>query len=205
MGFSGKRGKNLKLKRLAVFGGSFDPVHIGHIEIAKSAQQNFDLSKVIFVCAWAAPHKPQHFASAQDRLKMLSMAVQNIENFEISLFELSCKNVVYSYQTLDYFQKIYPDYEILMIIGSDSLNGIKTWKKIDYIVSKYKFIVANRTENLPSAANEYIKNCLFIDREFENISSKKIRALLAAKDEQAQKYLTPKVYRYIKENGLYGC
>jgi nicotinate-nucleotide adenylyltransferase len=188
---------------IAIFGGSFDPVHKGHIEIAKLACLSFDLQKVIFVPAWAAPHKLLHFASPESRLALLKIALSDFSDFAIDLFEFEKKDKVYTYQTLDYFQNKYPSSRIQMIIGSDSLNALCAWKNIDYIVSKYEFIVAKREGVSISADGKMLRHCIFIDKEIPEISSSNIRRLIEQGDPQAALFLDPKVYEYIIKNKIY--
>ncbi len=190
-------------KKIAVFGGSFDPVHKAHIKMAKLAIDVFNLEKVIFVAAYTPPHKTRQFADIYDRIAMLKIAVSGMQKAEISFYEAEKQDVVYSYQTLDYFQGLYPENEILMIIGSDSLLDLPTWKKIDYLVSKYRFIIAKRPDVEIKPDTKYIERCLFMDTVMDDVSSTGIRKLLQKNDKKAADYLDENVYSYIKENGLY--
>ncbi|MDR2860516.1 MAG: nicotinate-nucleotide adenylyltransferase [Elusimicrobiota bacterium] len=191
------------MKKIAVFGGSFDPVHKAHIEIACLAMKEFSLENIFFVPAWTAPHKKGHFASPKQRLEMLEIALSKFPEFEISLYEIGQKEKIFSYQTLDHFKETYPNDEIFMIIGSDSLNDLPAWKNIDYLAKKYRFIAAPRSGALADQNAKYLDRCLFIDRTFENISSTQIRNLISAGDIKAKDYLNEEVYEYIKQNGLY--
>ena len=189
--------------RVAVFGGSFDPIHKAHTEIARLALAEMDLEGIIFVPAWQAPHKRGHFAKPQDRLEMLKIALNGIAKVQISLYEIDKGDKVYSYQTLDHFQFIYPNDEIFLIIGSDSLNDLPTWKNIDYLASKYRFIMAKRLGISSDERTPFYDRCLFLSREIADISSTQIRTLLNSDDKKARAFLDEKVYRYIKDHGLY--
>ncbi|MDR1952164.1 MAG: nicotinate (nicotinamide) nucleotide adenylyltransferase [Elusimicrobiota bacterium] len=187
---------------IAIFGGSFDPVHKAHIEIVKSAFKSFDLAKIIFTPSFLAPHKTQHYACAKDRIEMLKIALAGISNVEINCFEIQKGTKIYSYQTLDYFKELYPNDNIFMIIGSDSLVNLSYWKNIDYIAGKYRFIVANRKGILLTPETKFLDKCLFLEKEIDDISSTQIRKLICS-GMDAQEYLDNGVYEYIKKNGLY--
>ncbi|MCL2335502.1 MAG: nicotinate (nicotinamide) nucleotide adenylyltransferase [Endomicrobia bacterium] len=190
-------------RKIAVFGGSFDPVHREHSEMAERAVKEFALDKVIFVVAYSPAHKARQFAGIEDRMAMVKLAAESIEKAEVSSYEAEQESVVYSYQTLDYFQNLYPDGEIFMLIGSDSLANLPEWKNIDYLASKYKFIVAKRPGIEISADTEYLDRCLFISEEMNDVSSTEIRRLLKERSAEALKYIDEKVYGYIIEHGLY--
>jgi nicotinate-nucleotide adenylyltransferase len=189
--------------KIAIFGGSFDPVHKSHIQTAELAFKSFDLKKMIFVIAYAPPHKTRQYAHIGDRISMLKLAARNMRKTEISLYEAQKLEMVYSYQTLDYFNSLYPEDDIYMVIGSDSLLDLPTWKNIDYMASRYKFIVVKRPGFGVNKNVKYLERCVFIDEETENISSMEIRRLVKESHKKAASLLDKKVYNYIIENGLY--
>ncbi|MDR1695476.1 MAG: nicotinate (nicotinamide) nucleotide adenylyltransferase [Endomicrobium sp.] len=193
------------MEKIAVFGGSFDPPHKAHVQIAKEALKAFDLKKVIFVPAYAAPHKTKQYADISDRIEMLKIALasENPDKTEIGLYEARQRRKVYSYETLDHFKKIYPDNEIFMIIGSDSLLDLPGWKNIEYLASQYKFIVAKRPGAVIEEGTKFTDRCLFIDKETEDISSSEIRGLISKNDGSVLDFIDEKVYGYIKERKLY--
>ncbi|AKL98381.1 nicotinate (nicotinamide) nucleotide adenylyltransferase [Endomicrobium proavitum] len=191
------------MKKIAIFGGSFDPVHNAHVQIAKLAVQSFGLDKIIFVIAYAPAHKTKQYADISDRSKMLELAVNGLPKTEISFFEAEQKTTVYSYQTLDHFQNLYPNDEIFMIIGSDSLLELPAWKNINYLAQKYKFIVAKRPNTEISKDTPYYNRCIFIETPAKDISSTEIRKMISQNDKKAAELLDDKVYGYIKEHNLY--
>ncbi|MDR0401878.1 MAG: nicotinate (nicotinamide) nucleotide adenylyltransferase [Endomicrobium sp.] len=190
---------------IAIFGGSFDPVHKSHIQIANLALNFLNLNKLIFVIAYTPPHKIVQYASIEDRISMLKLATYNMNKVDISNYEAHKKMVVYSYQTLDYFRSLYQSSDIYMVIGSDSLINLFTWKNIDYIAANYKFIVVKRinvdVDN--DSVNKYLSSCVFINEEIENISSTKIRELIKINYSMAIPFLDTRVYNYIVEKRLY--
>jgi len=189
--------------KIAVFGGSFDPVHKSHIQIAELALKFFDLKKLIFVVAYAPPHKTRQYASVEDRISMLKLVTCNMQKTSISCYEAQKQESVYSYQTLDHFQSLYSSDEIYMVIGSDSLLNLSTWKNIDYIVTHYKFIVAKRPNIRINGETKYLDRCDFIDKETEDISSEEIRKFIKLNYKRVVPLLDRKVYDYIIQNRLY--
>jgi nicotinate-nucleotide adenylyltransferase len=189
--------------KVAIFGGSFDPVHKSHIKIAKLAIRLFNLEKLIFVIAYTPPHKIQQHAKTSDRIYMLELATEGIEKSEISLYEVKKRKVVYSYQTLDYFQKLYPSKEINMLIGADSLQDLQNWKNVEYITRCYKIIVAKRTGIKICSSTKYLSSCVFIDKKIANISSKEIRRLVKINHTNMISLVDKKVYNYINQKKLY--
>jgi nicotinate-nucleotide adenylyltransferase len=191
------------MHKIAVFGGSFDPVHKSHIQTAELALKSFDLKKMIFVIAYTPSHKTKQYAYIEDRVFMLKLAARNMQKTEISLYEAQKLEMVYSYQTLDYFNSLYPEDEIYMVIGSDSLLDLPNWKNIDYMAGRYKFIVAKRPGFEVNKNVKYLDRCVFVNKETEDISSTKIRRLVKEDYKKAASLLDKKVYNYIIQNGLY--
>jgi nicotinate-nucleotide adenylyltransferase len=191
------------MSKVAIFGGSFDPVHKAHIQLVNFALESCNFKKIIFVIAYTPPHKSRQYASIDDRVAMLKFAAKNLPKIEISLYEALKKEIVYSYQTLDYFQSLYPKDEIYMIIGADSLLELPTWKNIDYLASHYKFMVVKRPGMKIRKDTKYLDRCIFAKNETENISSTKIRQLIKKDLKKAKQFLDEKVYRYIVNWRLY--
>src|SRR3989339_776506 len=109
--------------RLGLFGGSFDPVHCGHMELARAARGECGLDRVFFIPALRPPHKKgRALTDARHRLAMLRLAVRPYPAFSISAFELNRKTTTYTYRTLEYFRARYPGAELFFILGSDSLS-----------------------------------------------------------------------------------
>ncbi|GMO65317.1 MAG: nicotinate-nucleotide adenylyltransferase [Endomicrobiia bacterium] len=191
------------MSKIAIFGGSFDPVHKSHIQIADLAVKCFDLEELIFVVAYAPPHKKKQYADIEDRISMLRLVTYNVSKIRISCCEAQKREVVYSHQTLDYFQNLYSSDEIYMVIGSDSLLSLSTWENIDYIVTRYKFIIARRHNIKISNDTKYLDRCVFINNEIENISSTRIRELIKLGHIEASSLLDSRVYDYIIQKRLY--
>ncbi len=153
--------------KTALFGGSFDPPHLGHVEIVKKAFETFDIDKLIIMPNFLNPLKHTFCAPPMLRLKWLKEVFKNMPNVEISDFEISQNRPVYSIETIKTFR---PDY---FIIGSDNLKTLHKWHKIDELLQKTQFIVAKRGKVDKNLLNKYnIKKVLDINIP---ISSTEIR------------------------------
>src|SRR5438477_7389486 len=114
--------------RIALFGGTFNPVHYGHLLIAETARESYHLDQVVFVPAGRPPHKKRPLTSAQRRLAMLRLAVRGNPAFKIDDWEIRQKRVVYTVQTLERFLLRLPGASFHFLIGSDSLKGLPRWR-----------------------------------------------------------------------------
>ena len=190
------------MKRIGFFGGTFNPIHMGHLAIAQMAQERFKLDKVIFIPSHQPPHKnitPKELASAKDRYRMVKRAIAGNEFFEVSDVETKRAGKSYTVDTLRHFRKIYPSKtRFFFIIGGDSLGTLATWKNIDEILKLATFIVVNR----PGYSDiENIKH-LSVTKPGIDISSSYLRERINSG--KSVRYLVPEaIYRYIIKHGLY--
>ena len=118
------------LKKIGLIGGTFDPVHNGHLYLAEQAQDIFDLEKVIFIPAFRSPHKlaiqPE---SCKHRLAMLALALENRPTFSMNKIEIEKQAVSFTIDTLKALKSEYSDWELFLILGADAFQAIDTWKK----------------------------------------------------------------------------
>lgn len=193
--------------KIGIFGGTFDPVHIGHVEMARYAKENFSLERVIFVPNGNPPHKKgRSIEDFSHRFKMLEIACEGCKGFEISDYERGT-HFSYSLDTMRHFRKIYGN-DVYFIIGADSLLTIHKWYEYEKLLKENKFIVFLRGDDkiLSDCVEKYRKiGCEIYTADMPEIcaSSTKIRndvALGVLPDE----ILNEKVAQYIRENGLYG-
>ena len=208
------------LKRFGLFGGSFDPVHVGHLSIAQQIMNALKLEKVILLPAATAPHKREgggSVASAEDRLEMCRLAVHNMHNLEVSDFEIVRGGVSYTVETARQIRAAYgPDAEIFFLIGSDSLVDLPQWYEIRELLSLINFAIAERREAPillslwkrlgvefgEDAAKRLRAGVAKVQRV--DISSTLIRELLAT-NQKIPGYLRGDVESYIRKKGLYGA
>ncbi len=184
--------------KIGIFGGSFDPVHNGHIEIAKKTLRQLKLDILYFVPAFSPPHKTRKLTDAVYRKRMLQLAIKNFPKFKISDFESKRKKKIYTFQTLNYFRKKYPAAELYFVIGSDSARDLKNWKNVKEIMQLSKIVSAERKGYKTKIKKDFLK----LEGIIADISSTDIREKI--KKGFSIKGLVPTVIeKYIKKNGLY--
>lgn len=139
------------MARIGILGGTFDPPHNGHIAIARAALKELGLSRIIFIPAKIPPHKMKRIiASPEHRTAMLRLAVEGYPGFEVSDIELGREGPSYTVDTLDELKKLYPDDELLLIIGADNVSEMEGWYQPLRILSLASVAAANRPEFWPS-------------------------------------------------------
>lgn len=186
--------------RIGILGGTFDPIHMGHLILAEEAVWRLGLDKVIFVPTYLPPHKEGAVVSAEHRYTMVTLAIEGNSRFEVSRIEIDAQAKSYSIQTIKKLKEQYkPDTEFVFIAGSDSLPELTSWKAIEDIFKLSQFAVATRPgfplQGLPPEATSLAISEI-------GISSSEIRKRLSEK--KGIRYLVPEAVRsYIKKNGLY--
>lgn len=132
-------------KRIALYGGTFDPVHVGHLEVARRVSQLFEIEKVLFVPAQLAPHKVgRPVTDPLHRYAMLALATQSDPQLSISTFELETPNRSYTVDTVAHFQHELSDAELFFIMGADSWSEITTWREWERLLTMTNHIVVTR-------------------------------------------------------------
>ncbi|MBQ8429855.1 MAG: nicotinate (nicotinamide) nucleotide adenylyltransferase [Clostridia bacterium] len=133
--------------RIAVFGGSFDPVHTEHVRLVEAAIKELGLDKLFVMPAFAPPHKLGKALSAdKDRLEMCRLAFRGVKKAEVSDYEIAKGGTSYTYLTCQYFRAQYPGAEIFWIVGTDMLRDFPTWKNPDDILENVTLAVCGRAE-----------------------------------------------------------
>jgi len=200
-------------KRIGIIGGSFDPVHTGHLIIAQDAAEKLELSDVLFIPAAIPPHK-QHLqqANADDRLNMLKLATEADLRFFVSDLEIMRGGVSYTIDTLRELKQEYPKDTLVLIIGADTLVELHTWYKIDELLELCEvasFIrpgecsissIADKIQLPPHQKDKLLGN--LIEAHLIEISSTEIR-MRAAEGLGIRYLVPPEVEMYIAEHGLY--
>ncbi len=187
--------------KIGIFGGCFNPPHETHLEIAKNLLNSKILDKVIFIPT-GDNYEKKDLTLLHHRLEMLNLMTNGFPNIIVSSL-MQDNSYKYTYQTLDYYQKQYPNSSIYFICGSDNLKELDTWKKYTYILKNYELLVLRRNnddlESILKKYNNYKNKIQFINLPESAVSSTKIRENV----EVNKKFLDPSVYKYIKENNLY--
>ncbi|MDD5448989.1 MAG: nicotinate-nucleotide adenylyltransferase [Candidatus Omnitrophica bacterium] len=187
--------------KIGILGGTFNPIHIGHLILAEEALHKLNLDKIIFVPSYLPPHKEEEvILDAAHRFKMVSLAVKGNPRFEVSKIEIDAREKSYSVDTIKKFKAQFPpDTEFFFITGSDSLKELFSWKKIDEILALSNFIVANRPGFPIQGVPKAIQMVAITGME---ISSSDIRKRL--KEARSIRYLVPDAVReYIEKSKLY--
>lgn len=185
--------------RIGVFGGSFNPPHLMHLNIAKDLLRLKYLDKVIFVPT-GNKYSKDDLIDIKYRIEMLKIMTISYDDMIVSDYE-NQDRVIYTYETLDYFKKKYLGSEIYFILGADNLKQISTWKNSEYILSNYKLLVINRGND----KIEVKDNVVVMDILNNDISSTFIRNNIDNND-IIKKYLDKNVLEYIRKEKLYeGC
>lgn len=203
--------------KIGLFGGTFNPVHLGHLRVAEEVRESFYLNKIIFIPSGAHPLKKFDILDGIHRLKMLELAIAENSNFELSDFELKQKEPSYTVNTLAYFKKVYKTDILFFIMGADAFCELRLWYKYEELLKMIDFIVMSRhgfnnletsdlIEHIESDSCFRIKNsdkkAFFVSVTPFPISSTQIRQMI--RSGRSIRYLVPKeVLKYIEENKLY--
>jgi nicotinate-nucleotide adenylyltransferase len=188
------------VQHIGILGGTFNPIHIGHLAIAQMAQEKASLDKVVFVPAFIPPHKTvTHLAAAKDRLAMVRLAIGDNPSFAVSDYEITKGGKSFSIDTVRHFREIYQHKaKLYFIIGGDSLATLPTWREIDKLLKLVTFIAVNRPGYKKN--REAMKH-IAVESEL-NISSSDLRKRVI--QGKTIKYLVPdKVIRYIGQRKIY--
>ncbi len=129
--------------KIGLFGGSFDPIHKGHIAVAAAAAEKAELSHVILLPSGKSPHKTL-FASPTERYEMTNRAVSGNPLFSVSDFETKKKTKCYSFETVTEFKKLYPSDELYFIIGDDEYASFNKWYRFEELLTLCRFLVLTR-------------------------------------------------------------
>jgi len=134
------------MTRIGILGGTFNPIHIGHLTIAQMVREQIKLDKVLFIPSNLPPHKSRkHMVSAKDRYHMVRLAIRDNPHFEISDFEIKKEGKSYSIDTVSYFRDLFErGTKFFFIVGSDLLPTLHTWRQINEIQKIVSFVAVHR-------------------------------------------------------------
>lgn len=207
---------------MGVLGGTFDPVHFGHLRIAVECKDNLGLDELRMLPCARPPHRQQPFASAQQRFDMLQLALKNCNGITADDRELTRQGLSYTVDTLISFKKDFPQSTLFLVVGSDSFQSLASWHQWQKILELANIVIAKRPDsknNRISNVGKLLSNCFVDDLNafrhspcgtvFElhvsqlDISSTEIRHLIGKK--KSPQYLLPEpVFHYINQHALYG-
>ncbi len=162
--------------RTGIMGGTFDPIHIGHLYLAHEAKEVLGLDRIIFIPSGVGPHKAASETPKQLRLEMVTRAIQDFSYFEVSNMELNRSGYSYTIDTLKTLKKQYPKDTFFFITGADAFLTIESWKQFDVLVKEMHFVAAYRpNEDMDHDATMETLQALI--SRLENIGAKAISAL----------------------------
>ena len=144
--------------KIGIMGGTFNPIHIGHLIIAENAYEEYQLDKIWFMPSKRPPHKEnKEIVSENDRLKMIEMAIENNSHFSLSTIELERDGTTYTIDTIKYLIDNFPENEYYFIIGADSLFQLTSWNQAEELFKLVPFLVATRDEASYKEMQSYAK------------------------------------------------
>lgn len=196
-------------KRIGLYGGTFDPIHLAHLLLAEEARVELSLDRVVFIPAFQPPHKDQRADSADDRTKMLELAIQSNPHFSIDYREIDSEEMRYSVDTVREIRTDFPEMQIFFLMGSDSFLSIEKWHDWEDLLSLVCLAVCRRPgedHKLEEKIRAYNERG-FCVRKFGRfpieLSSSGLREYM--EKGKSTRYLIPEAVReYILEKGLYG-
>lgn len=199
-------------EKTAVFGGTFNPVHNGHIKLLKNFSEAVDFDRILIVPSGIPPHKEAHgLISGEKRAQMCRLAFEEFENAEVCECEIRRGGVSYTYETLKYLKKKYPESTLYFLMGTDMLMSFKKWYRYKDIAENAVLLCGRRdgetseAELVSFAENEIgLSSDNFIVSKAEpfEISSSRIREMIS-RSEDISAYVPKKVAEFIDKEGLY--
>src|SRR5690625_354188 len=186
------------MRKIGIFGGTFDPSHIGHLMIAEEVRYNLNLEQIWFIPTNIPPHKQKASSSSKHRLAMLETAIKSNKNFSINQIEIEKNNVSYTIDTITTLQQSNQDTTFYFIIGADMVEYLPHWREIDTLVQMVTFVGVKRTNFTLRTTYPIIE----VNTPTINISSTEIRERIK-RNEPVMYFLPDGVLTYIKEHQLY--
>lgn len=201
----------MEITRMGIMGGTFNPIHLGHLMIAEEARQTFHLDKILFVPSYVTPNKQVSGATAVQRLEMTRLAVADNPCFAVSDIEIKRQGRSYTVDTLREIKKLYgPSYILYFISGTDTIQDLPNWHRPEEILSLCQFVGATRPDGSQSIGQvidhfgDLGKHILKLTVPTMQISSTELRRRIA--NGQSVRYMMPPaVVEYIRKNGVYQC
>jgi nicotinate-nucleotide adenylyltransferase len=191
--------------RIGVFGGTFDPVHQAHIDIATAARDQAQLDVVLFMVASMPPHKRHEVeATAEDRFAMVEAALAREEGLEASRMELERNGPSYTVDTLERLRALRPGVTLFLILGEDSLGDFPQWHQPKRILDHAQLLIVPRPDSRTDIPDDILSRCRFLEFKERTVSSTEVRERLHAGD-PVDGIVPLAVQKVILERGLYGA
>lgn len=195
--------------KIGIMGGTFDPIHNGHLMLGVYAYDNFKLDEVWFLPNGNPPHKSEEI-DVDDRLEMVNLAIASDTRFQLNTYETERTEHSYSYQTLENFKVLYPEHDFYFIIGADSLFAIETWKEPARVLKACTILAACRDdkdtddmkEQIAYLTEKYDTKIELLKSPIMDISSSDIRRMVSY-GMSVETFVPQAVSEYIESHQLY--
>ena len=191
--------------KIAVLGGTFSPIHFGHIKMAEAVLNYGTVDKILFMVAGNAPHKRVETAESQHRYNMVSLVCDN-ERFVCSDLELN-KETNYTFDTLTQLSQENPENEYYFITGADMFLSLPKWYRADELMKNFKFIAIDRERSFEDKKEQFEKVCSLTDATFINAKTPEISSTMVRdavrQGKSISEYVPKPVEEYIIKHGLY--
>ncbi len=188
---------------IGLYGGSFDPVHTGHVSIAQSFLASGFINELWILLTPVSPHKHNQPVGYNHRFEMLKLAFRDFKSVQILTIENELPKPSYTYKTIQHLRSNYPELEFKYCIGEDSLAGFDSWKHPELILKEVDLLVAKRPGNEKTEISTDIADkATFVDHTPIEISSTEIKLAIAG-NKSIERLVDPKVESYIRTNKLY--
>ena len=192
------------MKKIGIFGGTFDPIHNGHLHIAETVLAATEVEEIVFMPSANPPHKPdQRISPFEQRMQMVRLAIAGHRSFSVDDVEFRLGGTSYTVRTIETLKKEKPDTEWFLIIGSDSLLGLPSWKEPEKLIKEFRFIVFPRSSSdAKRAEKRFLEKSIVLNVPLVTISSSDIRSRVC-KDQPISEMVPAEVQRYIALHKLY--
>lgn len=199
------------MPEIGLMGGSFNPIHCGHVALARAALESGRVERVLFLPTGNPPHKKEGLADKFDRLRMVELAVEHEAGVAVCREEIDRDGVIYTVDTLAALKRKMPDCTLTYLIGADTLRALGTWRRVETVIERCKFLVMMREgetrEEVIRLAGLWTQRGAqidFLDARKMDISSTQIREQIQ-KGLPFERLVPQAVADYIHEHGLYGA
>ena len=193
------------MKKIGLFFGSFNPIHIGHLILGNYILENSDMEELWFVVSPQNPFKDKKtLLNDHNRLDMVQLAVKNYPKMRASNVEFSLPKPSYTIDTLTYLKEKYPDYSFALIMGEDNLDSLPKWKNSEKLITDYHIIVYPRTFDGEKKDHEYLQheNISLVNAPIIELSATEIRKMIK-EGKNVRPMLPPEVFDYLDGSSLY--
>ena len=200
------------MSKIGIFGGTFNPIHLGHIRLGQLVLDEIKIDKILYIPDNTPPHKSdKDLACGEDRLNMINISLKDFDNMESSDIELKREGKSYTFETLLELKKLYPNDELYLITGADMFLTLDKWREPETIFKTANIIGVPRVNSDFEKMEEYAENVIkpmgakvfmLSQTVFDTASSTYVRENIDD-FQKIKDMITPEVYRYITEKGLY--